>query len=109
MSRFVLCSPSHGSRGCQYCRGCTISACFCGMQHYGLTRQRLPNGKYERVSSQHSWNCNWLATSAVTFRLQRHADHHLVGAKPYQVSSIFCSNQNAILCILCPTCSESSR
>lgn len=30
-------------------------------------------------------NANWIATSAVTFRLQRHADHHLASSRPYQV------------------------
>ena len=54
-------------------------------QHYGLTRARLPSGRYEPVRIAHSWNANWMATSAVTFRLQRHADHHMIGSKPYQV------------------------
>ena len=55
------------------------------VQHYGLTRARLPSGRYEPVRVAHSWNANWMATSAVTFRLQRHADHHIVSSKPYQV------------------------
>ena len=56
-------------------------------QHYGLTRARLLSGRYEPVRIGHSWNANWMATSAVTFRLQRHADHHMFGSKPYQVDT----------------------
>jgi hypothetical protein len=38
------------------------------------------------VQAKHSWNANWIATSAITFRLQRHADHHLTASRPYQVT-----------------------
>jgi hypothetical protein len=40
------------------------------------------------VQAKHSWNANWIATSAITFRLQRHADHHLVASRPYQVHTL---------------------
>ena len=42
--------------------------------------------RYEKVSKHHSWDANWLFTSSCLFQLQRHADHHLHAAKPYQVS-----------------------
>ena len=61
---------------------------FVCAQHYGLTRTRLPSGRYEPIRIGHSWNANWMATSAVTFRLQRHADHHMFGSKPYQVHTL---------------------
>lgn len=38
------------------------------------------------MQAKHSWNANWIATSAITFRLQRHADHHLIASRPYQVA-----------------------
>jgi alkane 1-monooxygenase len=46
------------------------------VQHYGLRRQLLPNGRYERIGIQHSWNCNYLITNVFLFHLQRHSDHH---------------------------------
>lgn len=55
------------------------------IEHYGLQRQKLPNGRYEKVGLQHSWNASWMATSAFSFRLQRHAHHHLHAAAPYQL------------------------
>jgi alkane 1-monooxygenase len=55
------------------------------LEHWGLERKQLPSGRYEKVAAQHSWNANWIATSAMTFRLQRHADHHLASSRPYQV------------------------
>lgn len=54
------------------------------LEHFGLERQQLDNGRWEKVQAKHSWNANWIATSAITFRLQRHADHHLTSSRPYQ-------------------------
>ena len=39
----------------------------------------------ERTTAKHSWNGNWLLTNSVTFRLQRHSDHHAHASRPYQV------------------------
>lgn len=44
--------------------------------------------RWDKVQAKHSWNANWIATSAITFRLQRHADHHLTASRPYQVRMI---------------------
>ncbi|MGQ3889136.1 alkane 1-monooxygenase [Legionella sp. CNM-1927-20] len=55
------------------------------IEHYGLERQKLANGQYEKVSSHHSWNANHWLSNVILFQLQRHADHHLNGAKPYQI------------------------
>jgi alkane 1-monooxygenase len=55
------------------------------LEHYGLQRRKGPDGRYERVGPQHSWNAAWMVTSSFSFRLQRHADHHLCGARPYQL------------------------
>lgn len=55
------------------------------VEHYGLQRTRGADGRYERVGPQHSWSASWMFTSAVAFRLQRHADHHMFGTKPYQL------------------------
>jgi alkane 1-monooxygenase len=54
------------------------------IEHYGLLRQKLPNGKYERCAPQHSWNANHMASNLLTFHLERHSDHHAYAARHYQ-------------------------
>ncbi|MEM9173387.1 MAG: alkane 1-monooxygenase [Pseudomonadota bacterium] len=54
------------------------------VEHYGLMREKMANGRYERVSPRHSWNANHLVTNLFLFHLQRHSDHHANGARPYQ-------------------------
>lgn len=46
------------------------------IEHYGLIRQRLPNGKYEPVRPHHSWNAPHKASNWLLINLQRHSDHH---------------------------------
>jgi alkane 1-monooxygenase len=53
------------------------------VEHYGLVRQKLPNGKYERVSPRHSWNSDHPISRALLLELPRHADHHAYPARPY--------------------------
>ncbi len=55
------------------------------IEHYGLLRQRLPNGKYERVNHTHSWNSDHLLGRFLLFNLSRHSDHHYHAGKKYQV------------------------
>ncbi len=47
------------------------------IEHYGLERRRLANGKYEPVTTAHSWNGDWLFTNCHIINLQLHGDHHL--------------------------------
>ena len=54
------------------------------IEHYGLMREKLPNGRYERVQPRHSWNANHVFTNNLLFQLQRHSDHHANGARRYQ-------------------------
>ncbi|MCZ8014515.1 MAG: alkane 1-monooxygenase [Limnobacter sp.] len=54
------------------------------IEHYGLMRQKLPNGQYERCAPHHSWNSNHLVSNLVVFQLQRHSDHHANPARSYQ-------------------------
>jgi alkane 1-monooxygenase len=54
------------------------------VEHYGLLRSRLPNGKYEVPQPHHSWNTNHLVTNLVLFHLQRHSDHHAHPSRRYQ-------------------------
>ncbi|WP_058509965.1 alkane 1-monooxygenase [Legionella steelei] len=55
------------------------------IEHYGLERKKLANGSYEKVSAQHSWNASHWLSNMLLFHLQRHSDHHVYGARPYQV------------------------
>jgi len=55
------------------------------IEHYGLHRKQLNNGKYERVNPEHSWNSNYFLTNMFLFQLQRHSDHHAYASRRYQV------------------------
>ena len=46
------------------------------VEHYGLTRRYLGEGRYEHVKPQHSWNAAHKATNWLLINLQRHSDHH---------------------------------
>lgn len=54
------------------------------IEHYGLRREKLPNGQYEKVTIKHSWNAPHRFTNYLLFKLQRHSDHHENSLKPYQ-------------------------
>ncbi len=54
------------------------------LEHYGLCRQRLPSGRYERCQPEHSWNSNHLVTNLFLYQLQRHSDHHANPTRSYQ-------------------------
>ena len=55
------------------------------IEHYGLLRQKLPSGRYERVKEIHSWNSNHVMGRIVLYELTRHSDHHYKSARKYQV------------------------
>jgi alkane 1-monooxygenase len=70
------------------------------IEHYGLQRRLRPGQqgdpssptaqkshyrRYEPVQPRHSWNATTLFTNAVSFRLQRHSDHHAHSYKAYQI------------------------
>lgn len=54
------------------------------VEHYGLLRQKLPNGRYEQCQPHHSWNSNHLFSNWATLHLQRHSDHHAHPTRRYQ-------------------------
>lgn len=55
------------------------------LEHYGLHRRKLENGRYERTTPEHSWNSNYFLTNVFLFHLQRHSDHHAWAKRRYQV------------------------
>jgi len=46
------------------------------VEHYGLTRKHLGDGKYEHVRPHHSWNAAHKVSNWLLINLQRHSDHH---------------------------------
>lgn len=55
------------------------------IEHYGLRRERLPNGRYEKVSPRHSWNSNHELGRIFLYELTRHSDHHYKAGRKYQI------------------------
>jgi alkane 1-monooxygenase len=54
------------------------------IEHYGLKRKKMPNGRYEKCQPHHSWNSNHLLSNWTLFHLQRHSDHHAYPMRRYQ-------------------------
>lgn len=54
------------------------------VEHYGLLRQKKPNGRYEPCQPEHSWNTNHIFSNLLSFHLQRHSDHHAYATRRYQ-------------------------
>jgi len=57
------------------------------IEHYGLTRKKISEYRYEDVEPMHSWNADYRLGRMVLFDLTRHSDHHYEPSKPYQVLS----------------------
>ena len=55
------------------------------IEHYGLKRNQLASGRFERVSEKHSWNSNHVVGRIVLYELTRHSDHHYKSQKKYQI------------------------
>ncbi|HMQ46950.1 MAG TPA: alkane 1-monooxygenase [Saprospiraceae bacterium] len=55
------------------------------IEHYGLRRELLPNGRYERVSPRHSWNADFELGRILLYELTRHSDHHYLASKKYPI------------------------
>ncbi|MDH6196800.1 alkane 1-monooxygenase [Mycobacterium frederiksbergense] len=54
------------------------------VEHYGLRRRKLPDGRYERVNPSHSWNSNTIVANIFLYHLQRHSDQHANPMRRYQ-------------------------
>lgn len=55
------------------------------IEHYGLEREVLENGRYEKVGNHHSWNSDHVISRMLLFELTRHSDHHAVASRHYQI------------------------
>jgi alkane 1-monooxygenase len=54
------------------------------IEHYGLMRDKKPDGSYARTMPEHSWNNNNITTNLFMYQLQRHSDHHAYPTRPFQ-------------------------
>jgi alkane 1-monooxygenase len=54
------------------------------LEHYGLLRQKVDDGRYERTRPEHSWNSNSATSNVLLYHLQRHSDHHANPIRRYQ-------------------------
>lgn len=55
------------------------------VQHYGLKRAILADGRIEPVRITHSWNSPHWFSSALMFNAPRHSDHHIHPMRPYPI------------------------
>lgn len=55
------------------------------IEHYGLQRKEVAEGKYERALPEHSWNSNHVIGRVMLFELSRHSDHHYLASRKYQI------------------------
>ena len=53
------------------------------IEHYGIVRKRLANGKFEQVAPRHSWNAAHRFSNYLLINLQRHSDHHVKPDRRY--------------------------
>lgn len=54
------------------------------IEHYGIARKRLNDGRFEPCKPHHSWNSNHIVSNWALFHLQRHSDHHAHATRRYQ-------------------------
>lgn len=73
---------------------CYLLAAFMGIallesvnyiEHYGLQRNEIEPGKFERPLPEHSWNSNHVLGRIMLFELSRHSDHHFMASRKYQI------------------------
>ena len=55
------------------------------IEHYGLERRKLQDGRYERTTHLHSWNSDYALSNLMLFQLQRHSDHHAFPKRRYAI------------------------
>ena len=55
------------------------------IEHYGLSRKQIADGKYERAMPVHSWNSGHIIGRLMLFELSRHSDHHYLASRKYQI------------------------
>ena len=59
------------------------------IEHYGLSRKKISENKYEPTKPHHSWNANHAASNLLLINLQKHSDHHARPSKTYPTLSAY--------------------
>ncbi|GGE56150.1 alkane 1-monooxygenase [Actibacterium pelagium] len=67
------------------------------IEHYGLTRKHLGDGKYEHVKPRHSWNAAQQASNWLLINLQRHSDHHYKPDRRFPVLQTYDTDEAPLL------------
>ncbi|AJE45079.1 alkane 1-monooxygenase [Celeribacter indicus] len=67
------------------------------VEHYGLTRKYLGDGRYEPVKPHHSWDSAHRVSGLLLINLQRHADHHLHPLRRFPLLQIYDETQVPML------------
>jgi alkane 1-monooxygenase len=65
--------------------GFLLLECVNYIEHYGLRRKMLPNGRPEPVQPWHSWNSDHELGRIFLYELTRHSDHHFKTSRKYQI------------------------
>lgn len=55
------------------------------IEHYGLRRKQIADGRYERTLPIHSWNSNHSLGRILLLEVTRHSDHHYLANRKYQI------------------------
>ncbi|MDX8350369.1 alkane 1-monooxygenase [Cognatiyoonia sp. IB215446] len=63
------------------------------VEHYGLTRKHLGDGKYEHVQPRHSWNAAQRASNWLLINLQRHSDHHYKPSRRFPLLQTYSADE----------------
>ncbi len=67
------------------------------VEHYGLTRKHLGDGKYEHVQPRHSWNAAQKASNWLLINLQRHSDHHYKPDRRFPLLQTYAEDEAPLL------------
>jgi alkane 1-monooxygenase len=67
------------------------------VEHYGLTRKHLGEGRYEPVLPRHSWNAEHRASNWLLINLQRHSDHHYKPDRRFPLLQTYAEDEAPLL------------
>ena len=54
------------------------------LQHYGLARKEIVEGRFEKISAHHAWNALQGKDGLNLFQVGKHADHHMHPSHSYE-------------------------
>lgn len=63
------------------------------VEHYGLTRKHLGDGRYEPTGPHHSWNASRRVSNWLLINLQRHSDHHMKPGRRFPLLQRYAPDQ----------------